>query len=122
MRAALAQHARVAGIRQSETAVLLGDDEAEQAQIPQALNEIRRLRRLAIPALEILLPGIQEAVDRLDHHAEDVAILVAQARIGKRLSSTIRPANRLFATLMLTCCYCAIRSMTRSRTPSCPTS
>ena len=39
----LAQHARVAGIRQAEAAVLLGDDEAEQPQIAQALNELGRL-------------------------------------------------------------------------------
>ena len=41
---------RVAGIGQSETALLLGNDEAEEPEIPQSLDELSRLRRLSIPA------------------------------------------------------------------------
>ena len=85
VRAALAQDARVAGIRQAEAAMLLGNDQAEQPQIAQTLNEFRRLFRRPVPPLEILMPGRQELVDGIDHHAQDFAVLVAQPRIGKQL-------------------------------------
>ena len=63
MRAALAQYARVPAIGQTKAAVFLRDDEAEQPQIAQALNELRRLLGLSVPALEVLLPRSQELVD-----------------------------------------------------------
>ncbi len=57
VRAALTQYARIAGVRQAESAVLLRNDETEQAQIAQALDEFRRLLRVAVPALEVLMFG-----------------------------------------------------------------
>ena len=49
--AALAQHARVAGIGQPRAAVLFGDDETEQPKIAQALDEFRRLLRRLGPSV-----------------------------------------------------------------------
>ena len=64
--------------------MLLGNDEAEQAQIAQPLDEFRGLRRLPIPALEVLAAGGEELIDGLDHQAEHFPILLAHARIGKK--------------------------------------
>ena len=63
--------------------MLFRDDEAEQSQITQALDELRRLRCLAVPALEVLMPGTEELVDGIHHHPKHFAVLFAQTGIGK---------------------------------------
>ena len=65
--------------------MLLRNDETEQPQVPQTLDEFRRLCRLAVPALEILMLGGQELVDGVDHHAQHFAVFVAQTRVRKEL-------------------------------------
>ena len=65
--------------------MLLRDDQPEKTQIAQPLNELRRLLRLAIPTLEVGVLRSEELIDRLDHHAEDLAILGAQPRVGKEI-------------------------------------
>ena len=44
------KHARIAGVRQAESAVLLGNDEAEQPQIAQALDELAPAARPRDPS------------------------------------------------------------------------
>ena len=78
------KHAGISGIRQPNAAMLLGNDETEQPQIPQALNELGGLLRLPVPAFEVLLLGPQELIDGVDHHSQDLAVLVPQARIRKQ--------------------------------------
>ncbi len=53
MAAGLGEHARISRVRQPEAAMLLGDDQAEQAELAQPLDEFRGLLRLAIPAPEV---------------------------------------------------------------------
>ncbi len=121
VRAALAQYPRIPRIREAEAAMLLRDDEAEQTQIAQPLNELRGLLRLAIPALEVLMLGSQELIDRLDHHAEDLAILVrAAADKGRAAPRGSDPPIDFSQRSSVT--YSATRSITRLRTPSRPTS
>src|SRR5580658_9485834 len=100
--------------------VLLWDDEAEQAQVPQALNELRRLFGREIPALEIPMLFAQELVDGIDHHSQHFAVLVPQPRVGEKLLFEDFPRHQIFGDAHGD--YCATRSMTRSRTPSRPTS
>ena len=105
----------------AEAALFLGNDEAEQTEIAQALDEFRRLRRVPVPALEILAPRREELIDRLEHHAEHFPVLLAQPRIGKEVVLDDAPRQQILRNTH-GATYCAIRSMTSSRTPSWPTS
>ena len=94
--AALAQYTRVSGIREAKAAVFLGDDQTEQPQIPQPLNEFRRLFRRPIPLLEFLMPGREVLIDGVDHHAKNFAVLGAQPRIRKELFFEDFPRHQIF--------------------------
>src|SRR4030095_31191 len=79
----LRQHACVCGIRQGETAEFLGDDQAEEAEFAQRLDELGRLRALAIPAPEILGLVLEEIVDRFDDLPEYLANATSYRRVGE---------------------------------------
>src|SRR5579871_1498000 len=96
MGAALAQDPRVAGVRETEAAMFLRNDETEEAQIPQALNELLRLGGLTIPAFEVLLAWREKIVDGLQHGAQHLTILVAQPRIGEQLLLEDTTGNQAF--------------------------
>ena len=75
--------------------MLLGDDEAEQPQIAQALNEFGRLFRRAVPLLEILMPGREVLVDGIEHHSQDFAVFGAQPRIREELLFENSPRHQI---------------------------
>jgi hypothetical protein len=83
MRTALAQDPRITRIGETETAVLLGDDQAEEAQVAQPLDEVLGLGRLSIPALEFLVPRREELIDGIEHQPQYLAVLLAQPWIRK---------------------------------------
>src|SRR5580704_6467479 len=85
MRAALAQYPRIPGIGEPEPAMLFGNDETEEPQIAQPLNEFGGLLGFTIPALEILVLGSQKIIDGIDHHPQDLLVLIAQLRIREHL-------------------------------------
>jgi hypothetical protein len=92
--AGLAQDPRIGRVRQAESAMLLGDDEPEQAQLPQLLDELGRLSGLLVPALEVLRMIAQEGVDRVDHRLENLAVTVTHARVGKHVGMQDLPAKQ----------------------------
>src|ERR1700722_11363373 len=113
MRAALAQDPRVAGIGEPESAMLFRNDEAEQAQIAQPLNELRRLLSFAVPAFEILPPRSQKLIDGIHHHPQNFLVLIAQLRVRKYLILENVPGDQALGDAHAGP-YSATRSMTRS--------
>ena len=75
--------------------MLLGNDQAEQPQIPQTLNEFRRLLRCPVPFFEILVPGFQVLVDGVEHHSQDFAVFAAQPRIREELLFENSPRHQI---------------------------
>ena len=85
MAAGLGQHARVRGVREPEAAELLGNDQAEQAEFAQRLDELVGLVRVAVPFREVRLLALEEAVDRLDDHAQHFAVALADGGVGEEV-------------------------------------
>ena len=83
--AGLGQHARIGRVRQAETTELLGDDQAEQAQLAQRLDELVGLAGCAIPAREFGLLPFEKPVDGLDDHAEHLAIAVVDRGVREQV-------------------------------------
>jgi hypothetical protein len=76
------QGARVGLAAETETAVLLGDHEAEEPRLAQLRDELRGQLALPIPLLEVRLARAEQLRDRAEHALE--RLLVGCAELGER--------------------------------------
>ncbi len=97
--------------------MLFGNDETEEPQITQPLNEFGGLFGIAIPTLEIPVLGSQKIIDGIDHHLQDLLVLIAQLRIREQLILQDVSGDEIFGDAHVGV-HSATRSITRSSAPS----
>ena len=65
----------------------------KRPSVAQRLDELLRLVRLAVPLLEVGFLALEEAVDRLDDHAQHLAIALADLRVREQVFLEDRPPS-----------------------------